>query len=253
MPRSNNFWPVILLLCGCAPFLKKQNDFERGLQLYEKKEYEAAVEYFEAYHTRHPHFDSALYYLFNCHKQLNNPEAQISVLEKLVRGNTADENVYLNLIYYYRKYERPRDLYTLLSEYPESLQDDLDSNIVLTRQLLAELICGAATRTARTDPMIYTVSKGYLPRFPDGQLYAGDTLSYAHFIVLLDRLVEPEYPRNLYPMKHLSTKSYLYLPYMRLVDAGIIQFDAYLMPENLVPLSTAVRAVGALAKRGYFD
>ena len=240
-------------MCGCAPLFHRQNDFERGLQLYEQKQYEAAKDYFEAYHTQHPDFDSALYYLFNCYKNLNDPEAQIVTLEKLARKETPDENVYLNLAYYYRKYERCRDLYRLLSEYPETLLGRLDSCIALTRQLFAELICGAATVTTDADPMIYAISKGYLPRFPDGRLYASDTINYAHLIVLLDRLIEPYYPRRLSPMKNISSKSYLYLPYMRLVDRGIIQFDPYIVPEHSAPLSIAVEAVTAMAKRGIFD
>jgi hypothetical protein len=184
---------------------------------------------------------------------LNKPEAQISTLEKLIHRNTTDPNVYLNLLYYYRKNERYRDLYNLLSRYPKDLQDNLDSRLALTRQLFAELICGATTEKKYADPMIYSISKGYLPRFPDGQLYRDDTLSYANLIVLLDRLVEPEYPRSFFPMKSISTESYLYLPYMRLVNSDILAFDPYLVPEYPARVSTAIHAVKVLVKRGDFD
>jgi tetratricopeptide (TPR) repeat protein len=253
MSRRDHFWKVILFFCCCTPLLQRESDFERGLELYKGKQYAAAAERFESHHTQHPNHDSTLYYLFDCYKKLDKPEEQISILEKLVHKNTTDVNVYLNLLYSYRKYARYRDLYTLLTRYPSDLQDHLERHLALTRRLLAELICGAAFQKVTADPMIYTISKGYLPLFPDGQLYADDTLTYANLIVLLDRLIEPEYPRNFFPMKNISTKSYLYLPYMRLVDSGILTFEPYLVPEFPARTLTAVRAVEALAKRGSFD
>jgi tetratricopeptide (TPR) repeat protein len=253
MSCRNRFWTVTLVFFGCAPFFHHENDFERGLESYKNKEYAAAVDYFKSYHTQHPDYDSALYYLFNCYQKLNKPEEQIPILEKLVHGNMTDENVYLNLVYYYRKYERYKDLYILLSHYPRDQKDNLERHLALTRRLFAELICGATTQKVTTDPMIYSISKGYLPRFPDGQLYAEDTLTYANLIVLLDRLVEPDYPRNFFPMKNLSAKSYLYLPYMRLVDSGILTFEPYLVPEFPARISTTVNAVEVLSKRGRLD
>jgi hypothetical protein len=180
-------------------------------------------------------------------------EEQIDILEKLVQRNTLDENIYLNLVYFYRKHGRFKDLYNLLSGFPDDVQGTLDGQLALTRRVFAELICGACRSSVKGDPLIYSISKGYLPISPDGQLYAEDTLSYAHLIVLLDRLVEPEYPRNFFPMKNVSTKSYLYLPYMRLVDSGILSFDAYLAPDLPARVTTAVRAVAALMQRGHLD
>ena len=180
-------------------------------------------------------------------------EDQILILEKLVKRGVNDENVYLNLIYYYREHNRFNDLYRLLLNLPPATRDGVDKYSAVTRKLLAELICGAVADKIMTDPMIFTISRDYLPRFPDGHLYEGDTLTAANLIILLDRLVEPVYPRNLYPMRHISTRSYLYLPYMRLVHFDILQLNPYVVPEQYAKLSTAVHALDVLRKRGRFD
>jgi tetratricopeptide (TPR) repeat protein len=221
--------------------------------LYKDKQYNEAISLFEAHHTEHPDSDSALYYLFDCYRQLGRSEEQILTLAKLVKRGVGDENVYLNLIYYYRKHGRFNDLYQLLLNLPPATKDRVDKYSAVTRKLLAELICGAVTENIKTDPTIFTISRGYLPRFPDGQLYEDDTLTVANLIILLDRLVEPDYPRDLYPMKHISTKSYLYLPYMRLVHFGVMQFSPYVMPDQYAKLSTAIHALEILRERGRFD
>jgi hypothetical protein len=174
-------------------------------------------------------------------------------LEKLVENEVSDGNVYLNLIYFYREHDRFKDLYTLILNLPAAVANQADKYSAVTRKFFAELICGAVTDHIRTDPMIFTISMDYLPRFPDGQLYEDDTLSVANLIILLDRLVEPVYPRNLYPMKHISTKSYLYLPYMRLIHFGILQLNPYVIPDQYVNLSTTIHALDVLKKRGRFD
>jgi len=163
-----------------------------------------------------------------------------------------DENVYLNLAYFYRKNERFGALYNMLVRLQSPLSNEVDKHLILSRRLLAELICGTAD-LIHTDPMIFCISKGYLPIFPDGQLYEKDTLTTATVIILLDRLVEPVYPRNLFPMQHISTRSYLYLPYMRLVDLGILEFDPYIDPDQNASVITAVRALDKLSKRRCFD
>lgn len=253
MPRCTNFWAIILFFCSCASVFHRESDFDRGLALYNDKQYAEAVHYFTAHHSKFPASDSSLYYLFNCYKHLGKTEEQIATLEKLAERGVNDENVYLNLVYYYRKYERLHELYTLLSKYPPSMTGSLDKNLALTRGLLAEIICGALPQTITTDPMVYSISRGYLPLFPDGQLYAEDTLTNANLVILLDRLVKPDYPRNFYPMKNIPTKSYLYLPYMRLVDGSIMKFDPYLVPNEPARVSVALQAIKAVATRGVFD
>jgi tetratricopeptide (TPR) repeat protein len=253
MPCRYYFWTIILVFYSCASVFHRASDFERGLAFYNNKQYAEAAEYFNAHHSKHPESDSTLYFLFNCYKYLEKPEEQISTLEKLADRGVTDENVYLNLIYYYRKYRRLRDLYALLSNCPLPMTGNLDRSVALTREFLSDIICGATPQTVTTDPMIYSISKGYLPLFPDGKLYAEDTLTNANLVVLLDRLIKPYYPRTFYPMKSISTKSYLYLPYMRLVDSAIMKFDPYLVPEEAARVSIAVQAIEALAERGLFD
>lgn len=253
MSCRHYFWAVILIFSSCASLLDRTNDFERGIELYKDKQYNEAISLFKAYHVEHPDSDSMLYYLFDCYRQLGRSDEQILTLEKLVKTGVDDENVYLNLIFYYRKHGRFNDLYELLLNIPATAREQVDKYSPVTRKLFSELICGAVAKKGKTDPMIFSVSRGYLPRFPDGQLYEDDTLTMANLIILLDRLVEPVYPRNLHPMKHISTKSYLYLPYMRLVHFGVLQFNPYETPDQYAKTSTAIHALEALRERGRFD
>ncbi len=253
MSCRHPFWAVILLFSSCASVLSHKDDFERGIELYKDKQYDEAIGFFETYHEEHPDFDSALYYLFDCYSQLGRAAQQIVILEKLVEKGVDDENVYLNLIFFYRRHDRFQELYKLLLSLPPAVAKQVDKNTPVTRKLFAELICGAVSEKIRTDPMIFTISRDYLPRFPDGHLYEDDTLTMANLIILLDRLVEPVYPRNLYPMKHISTRSYLYLPYMRLLHFEIMQLNPYLIPDQYATLSTAVHALDRLKERGRFD
>ena len=247
------FLIIIVIFSSCATLFHRENDYERGLKLYRDHQYGEAAGHFQAFHKQYPDHDSTLYYLFSCYKQLNRPEEQIVVLETLARRGLDDKNIILNLIYYYRAYERYGKLYGLLLDLSSPMQEIVDEHLALTRRVFAELIAGATTHSVKSDPMVYVTSKGYLPIFPDGQLRAEDTLSWSKLIVLLDRLMAPEYPKNFFPMKHISTESYLYLPSMRLVGSDIIRFDPYLMPEEPAPVSTAVKAIGWYAERGRFD
>ena len=253
MSRRHPCWAVIFLFSSCASILSRSNDFERGVELYKDKQYNEAASHFESYHSEHLDSDSTLYYLFDCYKQLGQSDEQILILEKLAGKKVDDGNIYLNLIRFYRKQDRFQDLYKLLLNLSPAMADQVDKYSPVTRKLFAELICGGATEKIMTDPMIFTIARDYLPRFPDGHVYADDTLTMANLIILLDRLVEPVYPRNLYPLKHISTRSYLYLPYMRLVHFDILQLNPYVKPDQYAKLSTAVHALDALRKRGSFD
>jgi tetratricopeptide (TPR) repeat protein len=253
MSCRHYFWSIILVFASCASLFDHKSDFERGLFLYNSRQFTEAIRYFNAHHAKFPDSDSTLYYLFNCYRQLNRHEDQIVILEKIAARGARDENVYLNLAYFYRKNERFTALYNMLMHLPSSLSNEMDEHLTLSRRLLAELICGAAGDPIHTDPMIFCISKGYLPIFPDGQLYEEDSLTTANIIILLDRLVEPVYPRNFFPLQHISTKSYLYLPYMRLVDLGILEFDPYIEPHQNASVTAAVRALDKLSKRRYFD
>lgn len=240
------------MFASCASLFDRKSDFERGLLLYNSRQFPEAIGYFNSHHAKFPDSDSTLYYLFNCYKQLNRYDDQIVILEKMAARGAKDENVYLNLVYFYRKNERFGALYNMLVRLQPPLSNEVGKHLIMSRRLLAELICGVAD-IINTDPMIFCISKGYLPIFPDGQLYEKDTLTTANVIILLDRLAEPIYPRNLFPMQHISTRSYLYLPYMRLVELGIMEFDPLIEPDQNASVITAVRALDKMNKRRRFD
>jgi tetratricopeptide (TPR) repeat protein len=253
MPCRYHIWAVVVLFASCASLFDRKTEFERGVVSYENGKFREAANHFSAYHKEHPHSDSTLYYLFNCYGKLDEPENQIQVLEKLAGRGADDLNVYLNLTYLCRKHARYDQLYTVLLEIPRALAEDIDKRLILTRRFLAELISGASGQKLRTDPMVFCISKDYLPLFPDGKTYEEDTLSTANLIVLLNRLVDPFYPRNFYPMKKVSTRSYLYLPYMRLVEIGAMDLDPYLEPDRTASVLATTRALDVLISRGYLD
>ena len=253
MPCRYHIWAVIVVLISCTSFFNRKNDFQRGLISYQNGQFQEAANHFSAYHSQHPDSDSTLYYLFNCYGRLDQPDNQILVLEKLTSRGVEDLNVYLNLVHLCRKHAKYDRLYTTLLRIPRVLAEDVDKRIVLTRRFLAELIAGASKQTLKTDPMVFCISRNYLPLFPDGKTYEEDTLSTANLIVLLDRLVDPFYPRGFHPMKKVSSKSYLYLPYMRLVEIGALDFDPYLEPSQTASVIATSRALDILIRRGYLD
>jgi tetratricopeptide (TPR) repeat protein len=253
MPCRYYIWAVVVLFASCASLFDRKNDFERGLISYQNGQFREAANYFSAYHKEHPHSDSTLYYLFNCYNKLDEPENQIQILDRLAGRGVNDLNVYLNLAFLYRKHARYDQLYTMLQKIPPSLTEDINKRLILTRRFLAELISGASRQQLKTDPMVFCISRDYLPLFPDGKTYEEDTLTTANLIVLFDRLVDPFYPRNFYPMQKISTKSYLYLPYMRLVEIGAMDFNPYLEPGHTASVLTATRALEIMITRGYLD
>jgi tetratricopeptide (TPR) repeat protein len=253
MPCRYYIWAVVVLFASCASLFDRKTDLERGLIAYKNGQFREAANYFNAYHKDHPYSDSTLYYLFNCYSKLDEPENQMLTLEKLAGRGVNDLNIYLNLIFLYRKHAKYDRLYAVLLKSPQSLAVDMDNRVALTRRFLAELISGASRQKLKTDPMVFCISRDYLPLFPDGKTYEEDTLTIANLIVLLDRLVDPLYPRNLYPMKKVSTKSYLYLPYMRLVELGAMDFDPYLEPDHAASVLAATKALDLLVTKGYLD
>lgn len=253
MPCRHHIWAVVVLLASCASLFDRKNDFERGLNAYHNNQFRTAARYFNAYHEGHPDSDSTLYYLYDCYKKLDDPVQQMTTLEKLADRRVNDLNIYLNLFSLYQKFGRYVSQYRMLLNIPQSVSSAMDQRIILSRRLLAELICGATEQRIETDPMVFCISKNYLPLFPDGQLYENDTLTIANLIVLLDRLIEPLYPHNIMPMKNISTRSYLYLPYMRLVDLGVMGFSPYLSPDEKASVLAAVRALKVLVTGDHLD
>ncbi len=246
-------WTLILVLAGCASLFDRKSDFERGLDLYRSGQFTEAVKYFVAHYGKHPDSDSTLYYLLDCYNNLKSEPGQISVLEKMAARRLLDANAYLTLIQLQRKNRRFDDLHALLARLGPPLSAELDKRLALDRRLLAELICGASRQSVQTDPLVWCISKGYLPVFPDGKLYETDTLTTGNVIILLDRLVEPVYPRNFFPLQKITTRSYLYLPYMRLVELGIFDLDPYVAPDQRASVIATARALGRMKEKIYFD
>ncbi len=245
------YW--ILIFVGCAAFFHRRSEFDKGLERYQQSNFQEAVIHFNAYYVKHPDSDTTLYYLYDCYKRLNQPERGASVLEQLVKAGTIDENVYSALFSYYRKTSRYKDLYTLLINLDAPIKDALNKRHVLTRRLYAEIISGATNKAIYSDPMVFAVSEGYIPLYPDGNFYDNDRITNGNLIILLDKLLDPIYPQKFFRMKNISSHSFLYLPYMRLVHFGIIEFDPELNPDEHASITTAVSAVTNLRNRGCID
>jgi len=247
------FYPLILLLLSCVAS-PKRSEFEKGLDLYSEGEFYYASLYFNSYYRKNPQSDTTLYYLYDCYKRLNQPDKEIQILEQLKKIDSDDENVYLNLFYYYRKNAQYKDLYKLLLELQPSVKDRVDGQHALTRGLYAEIISGASRKFFRKmDPIVYATSQGYFPIFPDGKLYAGDLITKANLIILLDLLVDPIYPKKFFKAKNIPNNSFLYLPYMRLIELGILEFDPDLDPADNAKISVAVSAIVNLKKQGLIE
>jgi hypothetical protein len=175
------------------------------------------------------------------------------VLEQCVENGSEDKNVYLNLFYYYRKNARFHDLYRFMLKSDSMIQDAVDKYFCLTRRLFAELLVGASTHASQSDPVVFATTHGYLRLLPDGKFYEHDTITHGNLIILLDRLVDQVYPTRFFTLRNIPNRSFLYLPYMRLVELGILELDESLEPHDAAPISVASHAIAQLKKRGLID
>ncbi len=177
----------------------------------------------------------------------------ILTLERLIKIGSQDKNVFLNLAYLYHREKRYTRLYYLIKNIPVTLKSEIDRHFPLTRRLLAELICGAVHKSKVSDPMVYVISHNYLPLCPNGKFYDNDTITIANLIIILDRFLKPVRPQHFYRMEHISSRSYLYLPYMRLVNEGVLKFEPGLRPQEYACTTTLIEAVDVLKQRGFID
>ena len=252
MPRRYYYWIVIIILTHCASFLQRKSAFEQGLALYQEAHYQEAIHYFHDHYNKHPDDTTTLYYLQNCYRVLGQTEQELGVLEKLAQLGSHDENVYLNLFYYYRQASQHQALYAMLIAVEPAIAAAIDTHYVLTRRLYAELITGASGKSS-LEAVVFAASQGYVPVYPDGIFRDDDTITNGGLIILLDRLIEPLYPTKFYAMKSISDHSFLYLPYMRLVHHGIMEFNADIEPQENAATTQAARAIAQLKLRGIID
>ena len=252
MSRRHYFCTLILLFWGCATLFHR-SEFKRGFEFYNKGNFSEAVIHFNTYYVKHPASETTLYYMYDCYQKLNQPEQGIQVLQELAKLGSKDENVYLNLFHYYHGHVRYDEMYQLITDLKPPVQAVLDKKYLLTRRLYAEIVCGASGKTINTDPMGFALTQGYLELMPDGKFYDNDPITQANLIILLDRLVPPIYPKEFFMMKNVSNHSFLYLPYMRLVELDILRFNPDLDPNNNATISMAAKAMANLKKRGFLE
>lgn len=253
MPSRHYFWTLVLLILSCSSFFHRRSEFEKGLADYQAEFFQKAAKHFSTYYAEHAGSQTTLYYLYDCHKKLNQTTEAIHVLERLVKIGSTDENVYLNLFHYYRTNKLYNELSTLLNNLKPPIISIFNEKYALTRGLYAEIISGATDRLVYADPMVFAVSEKYLPLFPDSKFYDSDTLTNRNLIILLDKLVEPIYPERFYTMKRVQSNSFIYLPYMRLVHLGIMDFNADLDPDAKALIISAAKGIARLRDRGLID
>ncbi|MEO0141915.1 MAG: tetratricopeptide repeat protein [candidate division WOR-3 bacterium] len=249
MPRRHHLWPLILFFFACILF--KPNYYKEGIRFYKNGEFERAAEYFQRFYNQSPAGDSTLYYLYSCYYHLGKFERCIKILNELASKDSPDENVYLNLFQYYRQSRKFSELYKMLLNLKSEILSRLDCHFPLTRTLLAEIITGATTLRSDLEPVSYTIAKGYLTCAPDQKFYGSDTITMANFITILDRLIPPVYPRKFFVIKSIPANSYLYLPYMRLIDQEILKPIPELNPEAPVSISSAVQAIDRMKNKRF--
>ena len=249
MSRCHNIWTIALLTVSCAIFTRR-NDFQKGLDLYNKKDFQQAAKHFDLYYTKKVKNDTTLYYLYDCYQRLNKTEKSIRILEELVNLNSSDEKVYWNLYNYYRLNGMYFRMYDLLLNMKPEVKRVFRTKLALTRRLFAELVYGAANTKTGIDPLLFAESKGLLTRLPDGKLYEQDTITNGNLVIIFDRKLKPVYPKNFYAMNNISNHSFLFLPYMRLVEQGIMPFEEDLQPDKNASVINAVEAIENLRKKG---
>ncbi len=243
------FLPLFIIILGCAVFMRR-DDFEEGKDAYYKSNFVAAAKYFSAYYQKHPASEITMYYLYDCYQRLNETAQAFQVLEQLAQLGVEDQNVYLNLFSHYQESARYQDLYQLLVRLKPGFWPAVDKKHTLTRRLYAEILLGAfGNRADNKDPVGFALKGNFLEVLPDGQFYEDDAMTIGNLIIALDRLFEPIYPSKFYAMTNVPNHSFIYLPYMRLVGLGILNFDQTLDPDENAPISMAIQAINNLKVR----
>lgn len=253
MPHRHHHWSLIVLavpLLSCALF-HKPTDFEKGLNRYRAGDYERAARHFDAYTRRYPDFDTGLYYLCDCFTRLGRTEERFQALARLAAQRVEDLNVYLSLLEHERALKRWSGVVGLLCGLPPGVTGEFNRRFALTRRGYAELACGAAGACDAGNPLVNALTRGYLNPLPDGFAYPDDTVTLGNLIVLLDRMVPPDPPRSYPILQTLDARSYLYLPYLRLVGLGIIDYDPAPAPDRPATPAECARALVRLKNAGY--
>ncbi|MGB9721327.1 MAG: tetratricopeptide repeat protein [bacterium] len=241
---------LIISILSCT-LLPRPNIYRKGVENYQNKDYERAIKYFTDFYKKSPSGDSTLFYLYNCYIKTGNIDASIKILEELVRRKNPGEQIYFNLFNYYRQTNLYYKINQLLLNCPVSVLHRFDRSCALTQQLCAEIFTGATTNNKIKNPIAYAIKKGFLQPAPDGNFYANDTIKLNNFILLLDSFLPPKNPDRFFLMKNISSDSYLYVPYMRLVEFNIIDFDENINPEMTVLISQAVQSINSLKNKGF--
>lgn len=253
MPRRHYYRALILLavfFLHCFPF-HRPSEFEKGLKRYQRGDYPRAAGYFHAYWKKHPNTDTVLYYLQDCYFRLGQNESWLGALDQLARLQVDDINVYLPLIARDRQQGRWSRIIERLCTLPPTATREFNRRFALTRRFYAELACGVSGLENTGNPLVTALTKGYLNLLPDGHAYADDTLTLGQLIMLLDRFLPAEPPRSLPPLQTLKSDSYLYFPYLRLVERGIIEFEPALVPDRPASPVECAQALRRLKNNGY--
>jgi len=254
MSRCYYIWITLFFLVQCAAIFDRRNDFEKGVGFYQKNNLDKAIRLFEKHYSEHPFSDTVLYYLHDCYRKQGDHKARILTLERLAELDIQDEQVYTTLLDHYFSRTMYDRFYYLCRSVPATIMSILDSRYTMTRNMYAILLVGATHNTAwHNDPMHYAITKGYLFPGITGAYFEHDTITIGNFIVTLDKLLEPTYPRLFYPMTHISERSFLYLPYMRLIDMEILDYQKNIDPNRPAPFSLVVPAIKEMIERGFID
>ncbi|MGQ9700996.1 MAG: tetratricopeptide repeat protein [bacterium] len=239
-----------LIVLSCA-FFSRPNLYRKGVESYQRNDFNQAIKYFENFYKKSPAGDSTLFYLYNCYNRTGNVAASIKILEELAKRKNPNEQIYINLFQYYREQRLYHKSNQLLMASPNVVLQKIDRIFPLTQKLCAELFTGATTSGRIDDPIAYAAKKGFLKQAPDGKFYINDTLRLDYLILLLDSFLPPVQLNPAYSIKNIKPNSYLYLPYSRLVSQGIMQLDENINPATYASLSQALMAINQLKEKGY--
>lgn len=239
-----------LIMLSCV-FFSGSNLYRKGIESYQRNDFNQAIKYFENFYKKSPSGDSTLFYLYNCYNKIGNVTSSIKILEELTRRKNPNEQIYINLFNYYRQQKLYYKINHLLMAAPLPIVQKIDRIYPLTQKLCAELFTGATTNTRIDDPITYATKKGFLKHAPNGKFYSNDTLTLNYLILLFDSFLPPMQLNPTYSIKNIKPDSYLYLPYSRLVAQGIIEFDENIDPKKYASLSQALRAINQLKEKGY--
>ncbi len=253
MSRRLHYWQIILLCLNlaCSPPFFRKDHLRAGIKNYQNRKYSEAIKDLNRAIKEYPYSLIPYQYLYLCYRAIGDESMAIASLLHQIRLKSTDTLVYRISYDYFRKRGDYHRCFEILSAASTTIPKRLDNLIPVTRENLAFLFAGASNKFTGKDYIRFTEQTGIMSRFPDGNFYPQDRVTMGNFIIMISKLL-PEKKDLEFSLRSdlqkIDTRSFYYLPTLRLINYRIIEPGELLRPEEYLPLTLAIKSIQRLRK-----